>query len=106
MEALKVQNQIRSNAEEISGYFSDLAKWEKEIKVKDRDIKTGKNVKGRVPIKARSGAGTVAVASGPAPISTSTIIADKKISAAKHTYDIGYKKWENFHEEADGKFNS
>jgi hypothetical protein len=105
MDALKVQNQIRSNAEEISGYFSDLAKWEKDIKVKDRDIKTGRGVRGRAPVRARTGAGTVEVKSGPAPAPTTAKSADKKTSAAKHTYDIGYKKWEQFQEgeDADGK---
>ena len=104
MEALKVQNQIRNNAEEISTYFSDLAKWEREIKVKDRDIKTGRGVRGRAPVRTRAGAGTVQVDSGPAPVPPPGPAvklgadSDKGASAAKHTYDVGYKKWENFKE--------
>ena len=34
--SLKVQAQIRQNAEEVSGYLSELSKWEKSVKVKDK----------------------------------------------------------------------
>ena len=104
MEALKVQSQIRNNAEEISTYFSDLAKWEKEIKVKDREIKSGRGVRGKPAVRTRAGAGTVRVDTGPAPevpfISApkNESNVDKGNSAARHTYDVGYKKWENFRE--------
>lgn len=104
MDALKVQSQIRNNAEEISGYFSELAKWEKEIKVKDKNIKLGKGIRGRAPVRTRAGAGTVQVESGPAPATHAA--GDKKTSAAKHTYDVGYKKWENFKEDDSGDSNS
>lgn len=77
---LQVQNQIRNNAEEVSAYFADLSKWEKEIKVKDK----------RIQEKAqKSSSNSVSITS---PVNSSVE------SAAKHTYDVGYKKWENFDE--------
>eukprot|EP00602_Paraphysomonas_sp_CaronLab_P001043 CAMPEP_0185033398 /NCGR_PEP_ID=MMETSP1103-20130426/22309_1 /TAXON_ID=36769 /ORGANISM="Paraphysomonas bandaiensis, Strain Caron Lab Isolate" /LENGTH=570 /DNA_ID=CAMNT_0027569655 /DNA_START=49 /DNA_END=1758 /DNA_ORIENTATION=- len=103
MDALRVQNQIRHNAEEVGSFFSDLAKWEKEIKVKDKNLREGKGIKGRKPI--RRGAGTVQVSTGPSPVSHSNTSGtagsvDRVTSAAKHTYDIGYKKWEKFDEDS------
>mmetsp|Transcript_7330 Transcript_7330/g.12315 ORF Transcript_7330/g.12315 Transcript_7330/m.12315 type:complete len:623 (+) Transcript_7330:67-1935(+) len=89
--ALHVQNQIRNNAEEVNGFFQDMAKWEKDIKVKDKKIiqkKLTKKARSSVPEPVtRAGAGTVAVTSTGTP-------SDKSASAAKHTYDVGYKKWE------------
>jgi hypothetical protein len=38
MEALKVQTQIRQNAEEVSTFLSDLNKWENRAKAKDTVI--------------------------------------------------------------------
>ena len=60
METIKVQAQIRHNAEEISSYLSDMAKWEKNITKKDAQIrgKTGVTAKA-LPI--RPGSGTVKV---------------------------------------------
>lgn len=87
--ALHVQNQIRNNAEEVNGFFQDMVKWEKDIKVKDKKIIQKKLTKRtRSAPSTRQGAGTVAV-STTAPISV-----DKSTSAANHTYDVGYKKWE------------
>ena len=86
--ALHIQNQIRNNAEEVNGFFQDMVKWEKDIQKKDKSIinkkKRAKAV--RSAAGARPGAGTVAV---------TTTVDDKSSSAAKHTYDVGYKKWEN-----------
>jgi hypothetical protein len=81
---LEVQNQIRNNAEEVSSYFADLAKWEKEIQVKDKKLRQSSNNNTQ---KQRS--------------VTSNSFNDVSIvseSAARHTYDIGYKKWEKFDE--------
>lgn len=89
MQALKVQNQIRQNAEEISGFFSDLMQWEKDIKVKDIKIQQKKGTS-HTPIR---GSGTVKIQSTLAQESVS-----KSHSAAQHTYDIGYEKWKNFDE--------
>ena len=89
MQALKVQNQIRQNAEEISGFFSDLMQWEKDIKVKDIKIQQKKGT--HTPVR---GSGTVKIQSTLVPESIS-----KSHSAAQHTYDIGYEKWKNFDDE-------
>jgi hypothetical protein len=101
MQALKVQNQIRQNAEEISGFFSDLVKWEKDIKIKDKKIQ---EKRGAAPIR---GSGTVKIQStssslspshaSPQPSPSSSTIA-KSHSAAQHTYDIGYEKWNQIDE--------
>lgn len=94
MEALKVQNQIRQNAEEISGFFSDLIKWEKEIKVKDKKIQEKRisaPVRGSGSIKIQS-------TSTPSNSSASPSLILKNESAAQHTYDIGYNKWNKFDE--------
>ena len=60
METLKVQSQIRQNAEEISAYLTDMAKWEKNITKKDQAISSGStsNVKA---LPVRLGSGTVKV---------------------------------------------
>lgn len=58
---MQVQAQIRQNAEGISAALSDMTKWEKQIKVKDKKL-TDQGLSGaRAPV--RSGAGTVAVKS-------------------------------------------
>ena len=60
METIKIQAQIRHNAEEISSYLSDMAKWEKNITKKDAQIrgKTGITAKA---LPVRPGSGTVKV---------------------------------------------
>ena len=60
METIKIQAQIRHNAEEISSYLSDMAKWEKNITKKDAQIrgKTGVTAKA---LPVRPGSGTVKV---------------------------------------------
>jgi hypothetical protein len=96
MQALKVQNQIRQNAEEISGFFSDLAKWEKDIKVKDKKIQQKKG--SHAPVR---GSGTVKIQSTATPLGVGGASLEsipKSGSAAQHTYDIGYSKWNNLDE--------
>jgi hypothetical protein len=92
MQALKVQNQIRQNAEEISGFFSDLAKWEKDIKVKDKKIQQKKG--SHAPVR---GSGTVKIQSTSVEVQGASI--PKSSSAAQHTYDIGYDKWNKIDED-------
>lgn len=92
MEALKVQNQIRQNAEEISGFFHDLAKWEKDIKLKDKKIQEKKHT--NLPVR---GAGTVKIQSTSNSIASHTPVI-KSNSAAQHTYDIGYDRWNKLDE--------
>lgn len=88
--ALHVQNQIRNNAEEVNGFFQDMVKWEKDIKAKDTKIIQKKLTRqarssASAPI-TRQGAGTVAV--------SDSLPVNKGSSAACHTYDVGYNKWE------------
>lgn len=58
---LQVQAQIRQNAEGISSALSEMSKWEKQMKIKDKKILEGASVKGLRPV--RSGVGTVPVKS-------------------------------------------
>ena len=59
---MKMQHQIRQNADEISTMLESLGKWEKNMKSKDEEIrkarKAGPGVRG-----VRSGAGTVRTSS-------------------------------------------
>jgi hypothetical protein len=95
---MKVQAQIRQNADEISSYLKDLSKWEKTIKTRDQKLR-GVEVGGTVPPRGRAGgirsAGTVTVSSN-TPAALPVQIESKENSAAQHTYDVGYKKWEKF----------
>lgn len=101
-----IQNQIRQNAEEVSTFLSDLSKWEKKIKVRDDTLRRHHNI----PLSTSSAVD--ASLSNSKTIETSSINNDTSStpvsrnntatsSAAKHTYDIGYKKWENFDENID-----
>lgn len=109
---MKVQAQIRANATEISSYLEDMQKWEKNIKQTDKKITAKKGIRGKsLPIRA--GVGTVSTVSTPeieSPVASKQPVASKGGSetdrkdgeeegkggsAAKHTYDVGYKKWEN-----------
>ena len=38
--SIKLQSQIRQNAEEMSGYLADLNKWEENVKKKDKELKS------------------------------------------------------------------
>lgn len=90
MATLKVQAQIKQNAEEISSYFADLSKWEKSIKKRDGKLRGSESGSIRKP-PVRVGSGTVQA--------THTVVdapKTKTTSAAKHTYDTGYDKWNNF----------
>lgn len=119
---LKIQNQIRQNAEEVSSYLTDLSKWEKSMKQKEARVRGGaisqspplssltssssssmkglnssnvnKSINDNLPVR---GAGTVNITTGNSNADSSTSSSISK-SAASHTYDIGYKKWENFNE--------
>ncbi len=89
-QTLKVQVQIRQNAEELSEYLSDLNKWETNLKKSAKPGKQRQVNAANLPV--RKGVGTV-------PVVTQLVnqeVHDKANSSAKHTYDIGYKKWENF----------
>lgn len=64
---MQVQAQIRHNAEGISAALSDMSKWEKQIKTKDKKLMEQAKTGVRAPV--RSGAGTVAVKSAPTSVS-------------------------------------
>lgn len=106
---VQVQYQIRQNAEEISSYLRDLQVWEKKMVKKNSEIKIVRDIRKE---KVRE-VGTVHVSSNPldSGITANNAIEnndfenkkDKNSSAAKHTYDVGYKKWENF--DIDGALN-
>lgn len=91
METIKLQSQIRQNAEELSSYLTDINKWEQSMnktkKGGDNARNTGKS--SGAPIRE---AGTIKVRNN---ITASTSDTEVK-SADSHTYDKGYKKWENF----------
>ena len=99
---VQVQYQIRQNAEEISSYLRDLQVWEKKMVKKNSEIKKVRDIRKE---KVRE-VGTVHVSSNPldSGVTSNNAIEnndfenkkDKNSSAAKHTYDVGYKKWENF----------
>lgn len=90
---MKVQTQIRQNAEEVSASLAKLVSWEKAIIKKDQAILSKKVSKQDAPpAPVRRGAGTVAtIATNSIPSATGAAA-----SAASHTYDVGYKKWESF----------
>jgi hypothetical protein len=109
--AMKVQAQIRQNAEEVSSYLADMAKWQKSIGAKDKKMTTKKGVRNkatpvRVSVNSSAsissanstvGGQSTTFSSDSANVKTEAIApaTGKAATAAKHTYDVGYKKWEN-----------
>jgi len=121
---MAVQAQIRQNAEEVSNYLSDMVKWEKEVLKKDKKMTASKSRKapavrggvGTVEIKSTPMNTETKLVKKmirvPKNINKNAIDKNeavnennnleqqpsnvKSTTAAKHTYDIGYKKWENF----------
>ena len=91
METVKLQSQIRQNAEELSSYLTDIAKWESSMNKKTtvKDSKAS-SVRGSLNNPIRE-AGTIKVQNN-SDTDNSRILK----SADSHTYDKGYKKWENF----------
>eukprot|EP00596_Hydrurales_sp_CCMP1899_P007123 CAMPEP_0119047354 /NCGR_PEP_ID=MMETSP1177-20130426/52735_1 /TAXON_ID=2985 /ORGANISM="Ochromonas sp, Strain CCMP1899" /LENGTH=387 /DNA_ID=CAMNT_0007021867 /DNA_START=73 /DNA_END=1233 /DNA_ORIENTATION=- len=84
---MKVQSQIRQNAEEVSSYLTEMNKWENKInkKVTKRSTTTSK------ALPVRLGSGTVKVIEKPVT---------ENDTAAGHTYDVGYQKWDKFNVDA------
>ena len=104
---LKIQAQIRQNADEVSNMLQNIGKWEKSMKSKDETMrKKSAGMDGAPGVRGvRSGAGTVQTKSSNSFVPPIPNVVDhsdgketegKSGSAAKHTYDVGYKKWENF----------
>ena len=85
MDTLKVQNQIRQNAEEMSSYLSDISKWENKMKNKTSNSTNQNNIKNSNNNQKIRESGTI-------KLKTSQIIK----APDSHTYDKGYKKWETF----------
>jgi hypothetical protein len=59
MDTMKVQSQIRQNAEEVSSYLSDMSKWEKNANRRVLVKKSSTNITKALPV--RLGSGTVKV---------------------------------------------
>ena len=107
---MKVQTQIRQNAEEVSSYLSSLSTWQKSIKKKDQDLRArpptaSSAAAPAAPAAAPTGPRSTAAAHGPAvrkgagtvpTVALASSGGGASESAAKHTYDVGYKKWETF----------
>lgn len=101
---IQLQTQIRQNAEEVSTYLQDMLRWEKEIEDKDRALAGRKKHQSSVrssPASSSSSSsapprevGTVFSAVAEAA-STEELNATKAHSAARHTYDVGYKQWDH-----------
>ena len=92
METVKLQSQIRQNAEELSSYLTDIAKWESSMNKKPtaKDSKVS-SVRGSINNPIRE-SGTIKVSQN----NSDTDISRNLKPADSHTYDKGYKKWENF----------
>jgi len=79
------------------------------MSTRDADLRKQKGGR-RANIPVRSGAGTVCVEdkmarTNPQKNARNALPENKHNSAASHTYDIGYKKWESFREDADSPQN-
>jgi tetratricopeptide (TPR) repeat protein len=84
-ETMKVQTQIRQNAEEVSTFLQEMGKWEKSIKKKDSSI----NKTGVRPVRSSS------IREGGTSQIKSTIppkVSEPK-EVASHTFDKSGKKW-------------
>ena len=96
---MKIQTQIRQNAEEISTFLTDLGKWEKSIKIRDKQLKRTDNNSKKIEIRSTGASGEpklTEIESPQIPVSAATEAKGVENSAAKHTYDVGYAKWEKF----------
>ena len=103
--AAQLQHQIRQNAAEVQSYFSELNDWEKSIKKKDKALKKNpqrrhQTAEPRVRSSAQNRIG-VKPSTASAPSSTHPLLKDrfpseKEKEPSAHTYDKGYKKWDQF----------
>jgi hypothetical protein len=114
---VKVQARIRHNAEEVAAYMADLAKWEQSMNNRSRvrttrappggggtevrTTSTETTARPRSTAGPRQGAGTVTVSassetSPPALVTPGLGASSSSSSAAAHTYDKGYRRWDSF----------
>ena len=120
LRSFHMQNKIRHDTMKLNEQFADLSRWEKSIKRKDEELQHKSRARQRrqVPVRGSSrnrSSNTVrthmkaAAKSAPLEeIQKKSVAASKQSgggskegaqtsgSAAKHTYDKGYKKWEKF----------
>lgn len=106
MKAMQAQASVRRNAEEMNDFLRGMQSWEKQMKVKDKTILQQRKEKRSMP-PVRASGGTVHTQLSTAPrVATPTASSAAKASApdkptagasaAAHTYDKGYKRWESF----------
>ena len=93
METIKLQSQIRQNAEELSSYLTDISKWESsmngKISTTKKSLSKANNNVSNTRIRE---SGTVKFQNN----DDDSINKKAPKTADSHTYDKGYKKWENF----------
>jgi hypothetical protein len=105
---------IKNNAEELGQYLREMGAWESAVKKRDKVLalkRGGGSAAARPPVRAGGGLVPVGATALLAPASvpllpppppargqTSAAAAGltREKSAAQHTYDKGYKKWEAF----------
>jgi tetratricopeptide (TPR) repeat protein len=102
---IQLQTQIRQNAEEVSTYLQDMLRWEKEIEGKDRALADKR--KHQPPMRSMSASSSSSSSSPRREVGTvysaiEEVVSDrdsnsatKAHSAARHTYDVGYKQWDS-----------
>eukprot|EP00968_Pinguiococcus_pyrenoidosus_P008082 scaffold570_cov234-Pinguiococcus_pyrenoidosus.AAC.1 len=84
--ALAAQLSIRENAESMRDALSELSSWETSMKAKEQARRPRAAQAAPAPPRVRAGGGVV----------TAKAASSKRESAASHTYDVGYQKWDNF----------
>ncbi len=82
----------------VKDFSQDLSKWETSIKAKDAGLKKQKGGAGLPPPRGSTSTPkqTKASESNLASSNSKEQTSSKAVSAADHTYDKGYKKWEKF----------
>ena len=115
MNSLRTQHKIKNDAEELTAYLKDMGSWENAVRKKDRAIskksgasKGSSSLRTVPPVRASGGtvplgatATLLATPVAAAPPATGKVAAKKNgTTAAAHTYDRGYKKWEDFDADA------
>jgi len=104
---MEIQHRIRQNALLTREYLTDLNRWEENIRKKDEKRKTKKKkTRSLPPVRGSSVLSTTSTSNnksraydprlGRCVPKESSTTKKKDKSAASHTYDKGYKKWESF----------
>ena len=92
-----LQHKIRADALEQQSALSSLQSWQAEIKAKDASLKSI-TTKAALPQprNARQSTDPASDATAAATTEQGAVSTPGKTTAADHTYDKGYKKWERF----------